>query len=40
MAETKFIQELIDKNQFLRDENRRLRKELKEYYSKERVSDD
>lgn len=40
MAETKFIQELINENQFLRDENRRLRKELKEYYSKERVNDD
>ena len=40
MAETKFIQTLVDENQFLRDENRRLRKELKEYYSKERVSDD
>ena len=34
MAETKFIQELIDKNQFLRDENRRLRKELKDFYDK------
>ena len=40
MAETKFIQALVDENQFLRDENRRLRNELKEYYSKERVSDD
>ena len=40
MAETKFIQELVDDNEFLRDENRRLRNELKEYYSKERVNDD
>ena len=40
MAETKFIQDLIDENQFLRDENRRLRKELKDFYEKERVSDD
>lgn len=40
MVETKFIQELIGENQFLRDENRRLRKELKEYYLKERVNDD
>lgn len=40
MAETKFIQALVDENQFLRDENRRLRKELKEYYLKERVNDD
>ena len=35
MAETKFIQELIDDNQFLRDENRRLRKELKDFYEKD-----
>ena len=35
MAETKFIQELIDENQFLRDENRRLRKELKDFYEKD-----
>ena len=40
MAEAKFIQDLIDESQFLRDENRRLRKELKEYYSKGRVNDD
>lgn len=40
MAETKFIQALVDENQFLKDENRRLIKELKEYYSKERVNDD
>ena len=40
MAETKFIQDLIDENQFLRDENRRLRKELKDFYEKERVSDE
>ena len=35
MAETKFIQELIDENQFLRDENRRLRKEFKDFYEKD-----
>ena len=35
MAETKFIQDLIDENQFLRDENRRLRNELKEFYEKD-----
>ena len=35
MAETKFIQDLIDENQFLRDENRRLRKELKDFYEKD-----
>lgn len=40
MAETKFIQDLIDENQFLRDENRRLRNELKDFYEKERVNDD
>ena len=34
MAETKFIQELIDDNEFLRDENRRLRNELKDFYEK------
>ena len=37
MAETKFIQELVDDNEFLRDENRRLRKELKDFYEKERA---
>lgn len=37
MAETKFIQDLIDENQFLRDENRRLRNELKVFYEKERA---
>lgn len=35
MAETKFIQELIDDNEFLRDENRRLRNELKDFYEKD-----
>ena len=35
MAETKFIQELVDDNEFLRDENRRLRKELKDFYEKD-----
>ena len=40
MAETKFIQALVDENQFLRDENRRLRNELKDFYEKERVNDD
>ena len=40
MAETKFIQDLIDENEFLRDENRRLIKELKDFYEKERVNDE
>ena len=40
MAETKFIEELVDDNEFLRDENRRLRNELKDFYEKERVNDD
>ena len=35
MVETKFIQALVDENQFLRDENRRLRKELKDFYEKD-----
>ena len=40
MAETKFIQELIDDNEFLRDENRRLKNELNVFYEKERVNDE
>lgn len=37
MVETKFIQDLIDENQFLRNENRRLNNELKVFYEKERA---
>ena len=40
MAETKFIRELIDDNEFLRDENRRLKNELNVFYEKERVNDE
>ena len=40
MVGTKFIQDLIDENQFLRDENRRLRRELKDFCEKERINDE